>query len=208
MSPLDDEEDGYLRYLFHTTSYAAAEQIVDEGLVPRAGAGVFRHGGYDRHSQGKIFAADGDSALEWFGKVGDQLEHYAPDDGEIDERAAAIVPVMLRIDLNQVEEAPIDDDLGSRDVRSGGSYYFTSDIEPDAVEYWHPTKKRWTPIAEGLPDARLGISEIEYYDEDGDVADEDDWDGDTPPGLTAFGPYDDGGFKPSPTENPARRRRR
>lgn len=196
MGALDDEEDGDLRYLFHTTPYVSAEQISDDGLVPRAGTGVFRHGGYDLHSMGKIFASEGAAALEWFGKVYDQLEHHASDDGDIDERAAAIVPVILRIDLDAVSEVPVVDELGSRDVRGGLSYFFTEKIDPDAIEYWHPKKKEWEPISDGLPDAMLGISEVEYFDDDGDPVDEDDWDGETPPGLTAYGPYDDGGFKP------------
>ena len=32
--------------------------------------------------------------------------------------------------------------------------------------------------------------------EDGDPIDEDEWDGETPPGLTVIGPYAQGGFKP------------
>ena len=198
----DDDDDaggdaGYLRWLFHTTSYAAVEQIAQDGLRPRAGGGVFQHGGYDIHSQGKIFMADGGAALEWFGKVEDQLAHHAADDGDLEERIAEIVPVMLRIDLDAGTQEPEIDELGSRDVRGGVAYYVTKRIKPAAIEYWDPTDKAWLPIEDALPDARLGVAEIEYYDEDGGVVDEDDWDGETPPGIRAIGPYDRGGFKPA-----------
>lgn len=194
--PLADEEDGALRYLFHTTSYAALDAIASDGLTPRQGGGTFRHGGYDIYSQGKLFAALGDAALEWFGKVGDQLEHYASDDGvDLEERAAEIVPVMLRIDLEAVMETPLEDPVGSRDV--AGSYYFTDAIDPGAIEFWHPRKQAWVALEDAaVPSPMLGIASVEYYDEDGDVVDEDDWDGETPPGLESIGPYEPGGFKP------------
>lgn len=192
----DGDDVGYLRYLFHVTSYAAAELIAQDGLRPRAGGGVFQHGGYDIHSQGKIFMADGGAALEWFGKVEDQLAHHAADDGDLEERIAEIVPVMLRIDLDAGTQEPEIDELGSRDVRGGVSYYVTKRIKPEAIEYWDPTDKAWRPIEDGLPDARQGVADIEYYDEEGGVVDEDDWDGETPPGMGAIGPYDRGGFKP------------
>lgn len=199
MNPLNsvDGDEGYLRYLFHTTSYEAVEQIAEDGLRPRAGSGVYQHGGYDLYSQGKIFAADGDAALEWFGKVQDQLEHHGSDWGELDERIAAAVPVMLRIDLDNVNQEPQIDELGSHDVRGGTSYYFTKRIKPSGIEYWDPTSKTWEPIEDGLPDARLGVSDIEYYDDEGNPIDEEDWDGETPPGIGTIGPYDRGGFKPS-----------
>lgn len=197
--PLDDQDEdgGYLRYLFHTTSYEAAEQIKNDGFRPRQGAGVFQHGGYDLHSQGKIFASDGNAALEWFGKVQDQLEHHGSDWGELDERIAAAVPVMLRIDLDDLHEEPKIDELGSRDVIGGTSYYFTKRIKPTALEYWDPKSKTWEPIEDGLPDARLGVDDLEYYDAEGNPIDEEEWDGETPPGISTIGPYDRGGFKPN-----------
>ena len=199
MNPLqstDNDDPGVLGYLFHTTSYAATEHIAQDGLQPRAGGGVYQHGGYDSYSQGKIFAADGDAALEWFGKIQDQLEANASDYGDLDERIAEVVPVMLRINLDGVSQEPEIDELGSRDVQGGLSYYFTTRIEPDAIEYWHPRKRAWLSIEDGLPDAAQGIAEIEYYDDDGEPIDEADWDGETPPGIATIGPYDPGGFKP------------
>ena len=196
LDPLADEEGGLLRYLFHTTSYAAIDAISADGLMPRAGSGVFKHGGYDLYSQGKIFAADGDAALGWFGKVEDQLQHHASDYGDLEDRAAEIVPVMLRLDLDGIDEEPLDDELGSRDVPSGGSYYFTKTIDPADIEFWHPKKRAWLPIDDGLPDPMLGIAAVEYYNEDGDAVDKDDENAEPSPGLTIFGPYEPGGFKP------------
>jgi hypothetical protein len=193
---LRSDDDDSLRYLFHATAYATVEDIAAHGLRPRTGAGVYNHGGYDLHSQGKVFAADGGAALAWFGKIEDQLAHNASEDGDIEERAAAIVPVLLRIDLDGFAEEPQVDELGSRDVREGTSYYFTRRIAPSNIEHWDPISRAWAPIDDGLADVMIGISAVEYYNEDGDPIDEDEWDGETPPGLTVIGPYAQGGFKP------------
>jgi hypothetical protein len=102
----------------------------------------------------------------------------------------------LRIDLDGFAEEPQVDPLGSRDVQGGTSYYLTRRIKPANIEYWDPSDREWTPIEDGLPDVMLGVAHVEYYDEDGDVVDEDDWDGETPPGIRVIGAYDRGGFKP------------
>lgn len=192
--PPNADDDGYL---YHTTSYAAADQIGVDGLQPRRGAaGMFQHGGYDLYAQGKIFLADRGAAHEWFSKVEDQLEHYAADDGDLDERMAEIVPVMLRVDKFDLDEDPQVDDLGSRDVIGGTSYYVTQPIDSAYIEFWHPKRRAWVSLDDGLPDARLGIATIEYYDDEGNPVDEDEWDGENPPGITPIGAYDPGGFKP------------
>jgi hypothetical protein len=153
--------------LFHTTSIRNLESIATEGLVPRQGAGTFGHGGYDIHSQGKVFLADNPLAAdEWFGKVGDILE--AGSDNVSDH-----VPVMLRVKGRNT----LLDEVGNSDV--AGSRYVAETIPPEDIEFYEPGKG-WRPVSEfdsGEHVPALGLTG------DGDNA-------------HAFGPYDNGGFKP------------
>ena len=182
---------------YHTTSFASVDSIAANGLRPRRGAGVYSHGGYGEHSQGKVFlAGDKDAALAWYGKIQDMLWHEHSDDEEPDE----LVPVMLRIDLSLTTLQEEVDPLGDRDVP--GSYFVADVIPPDAIEFFDPSTKEWTPIEDWSADAYDGVESIEYFNDDGDVVDEDDTDeyGEqawTARGFTVYGPYDNGGFKPS-----------
>jgi hypothetical protein len=185
---------------YHTTSFASVDSIAANGLRPRRGAGVYSHGGYGKHSQGKVFlAGDKDAALAWYGKIQDMLWHEHSDDEEPDE----LVPVMLRIDLSGTTLQEEIDPLGDRDVP--GSYFVTDVIPADAIEFFDPSTKEWTPLEDWSGDAYDGVESIEYFNDEGDVVDvvdEDDTDeyGEqawTSRGFTVYGPYDDGGFKPS-----------
>ena len=182
---------------YHTTSFAAVDSIAANGLRPRRGAGVYSHGGYGEHSQGKVFlAGDKDAALAWYGKIQDMLWHEHSDDEEPDE----LVPVMLRIDLSGTTLQEEIDPLGDRDV--SGSYFVTDVIPADAIEFFDPSTKEWTPLEDWSGDAYDGVESIEYFNDEGDVVDEDDTDeyGEqawTSRGFSVYGPYDNGGFKPS-----------
>jgi len=156
---------------FHATTYAAVGNIVSEGLVPRRGGGMFSHGGYGEHSQGKVFLAKGhDAALAWFGKVEDMAEHNAGDYEEPDGR----VVVLLRMN----EDALVDDydvfvdPLGDRDVPC--SFYVTVPVPPEMLEFWHPTARAWLPVEDWGPDASLGVESREFYGPDGDEVDADE----------------------------------
>jgi hypothetical protein len=183
---------------FHTTLYANLPDIAEQGLVPRSGAGLFQHGGYAEHSQGRVFASDTEAALVWFGKVGDQAEHYFGDDSEPDR----LVPVLLRLDLRGFEIHR--DEVGSRDV-FGESVYVERPVPSTRIEYWSPVYDDWMPVGDFDPtnpedDVYRGVSAVEHYDEDGDTVDEDaGWES---RGFSMYGPYDDGGFKPNHGEDP------
>ena len=178
---------------FHTTSFATVSQIAEEGLRPRSGAGTFQHGGYGAHSQGKVFAVEAGGALEWFGKIEDQSGHHYADDDEPDR----LVPVMLRLSLVGFKLHA--DEIGSRDVWGGKSVYVTETVPPENIEYWSPAADAWLDLwefdaSEPEDDVYVGVSEIEHYNYEGDVVEEDDdWD---TRGFTVIGPYNDGGFKP------------
>lgn len=182
---------------YHVTSFASVDSIAANGLRPRRGVGVYSHGGYGEHSQGKVFlAGDKDAALAWYGKIQDMLWHEHSDDEEPDE----LVPVMLRIDLSSTTLQEEVDPLGNRDVP--GSYFVADVVPPDVIEFFDPSTQEWTPVEEWSADAYDGVESIEYFNDEGDVVDEDDTDeyGEqawTTRGFTVYGPYDDGGFKPS-----------
>ena len=179
-----DLEDG----LYHTTSYEALASIQQHGLMPRRGGGVFAHGGYGEHSQGKVFLACGEyAALAWFNKVRDMLEYNAGDGAEPEQ----IVPVMLVV---KPDGLPLHlDPVGNRDVR--GSLYTDVTIPPEQLAVWVPDVG-WIDLVDwdNDADADQGIREVEFFDEDGDPVDEnDDW---TSRSFTAYDASDSGGFKP------------
>jgi hypothetical protein len=186
---------------FHATSYEAVANIASEGLVPRRGGGVFSHGGYGEHSQGKVFLAKGrDAALAWFGKVEDMLEYHASDR---DEEPDGRVVVLLRVDEDMLLDGydVFVDPLGDRDVMC--SFYVTVPVPPEMLEFWHPTRRAWLPVEDWGPDASLGVESREFYGPDGDEVDADEAEAlrdegeDVTFGYTVYGPYDNGGFKPS-----------
>ena len=147
--------------LFHTTSHASLEEIAENGLSPRSGGGTFEHGGYGEHSQGKVFLSDNpEAARAWQSKVFDQLENRHGD-SDLEHR----VPVMLRVKSRETER----DEVGDEDVP--GSRYVEDAVPPEDIEFWHPTKKRWTPVTEwgSDTDAEHAVSE---RDEDGVYVDD------------------------------------
>jgi len=130
----DDQPAGHL---FHTTSHASMPQIASKGLQPRSGEGLYGHGAYANHSQGKVFLSHHfQAAKEWHGKVGDQLEDQHGD-GPLTKR----VPVMLRA----TKRRTVVDPVGNEDVE--GSRYTKQAIPPEDLEYWHPAKQAWRPVA-------------------------------------------------------------
>ncbi len=175
--------------LYHTTSHDSMTTIARYGLSPDLGGHLFSHGGMGGSSRGKVFVSEGqDAALEWFGKIDDMLAHRADDDDP-----GKIVPVMLRL-----ARRPTDlklDKRGSDDVISGRSLFTRKTVHPEDLLFWHPIRKTWVPVEDwDHPDPMLGISEVEHYDDDGDVVEEDEsW---TSRGFYTIDPYDDGGFKP------------
>jgi hypothetical protein len=176
--------------LFHATSFASMESIAERGLLPRSGGGLFSHGGYGAHSQGKVFLACGaEAALSWFGKVEDQLLYHYQDEEEPD----AMVPVLLMVSPSYEFGEVLLDEVGDRDVP--GSVYVEQPIPPDYLFYWSPSEGDWVSVEDwGSEDPYDGVASIEHFDEDGDVVDEDDaWES---RGFQVYGPHDAGGFKP------------
>jgi hypothetical protein len=180
--------------LFHATSFASLAGIAEHGLVPRSGGGLFQHGGYDRHSQGKVFLACGrDAALAWFGKVEDQLQYHFQDDEDPD----ALVPVLLMVSSSHEFGEVFLDPIGDRDVP--GSLYVQSRIPPDSLFMWSPSEQEWIMVEDWeAEDPYAGVQSIEHYNDEGDPVDEDEeWESRS---FQVYGPYDDGGFKPNHTD--------
>lgn len=177
---------------YHTTLFRNLPSIADEGLRPRAGGGLFQHGGYAEHSQGRVFACEAGAALEWYGKVEDMAEYHYGDDGDPE----LLVPVMLRLNLEGFKVHR--DEVGSGDAW-GESVYVTETVPPERIEFWDPGAEGWLPIEDyDRADVQAGVKRAEHYDADGDLVDPSEWDeSEGTVAFTVYGPYDRGGFKPS-----------
>ncbi len=132
--------------LFHTTTHAAMDHISQHGLQPRQGAGVFGHGGYAEHSQGKVFlSAHDDAARHWHEKVAAQIEDsHGDNEGDDPEEGDYVghrIPVMLRVAHRKTQVDPV----GDKDIP--GSRMVKKAIPASDVEYWHPGKQRWRPAS-------------------------------------------------------------
>lgn len=126
-------EGQHERVLFHSAPAYAIESIQEHGLVPRQGAGLFEHGGYDVQSQGKVFLSDNFSAAnQWYGKVEGMLIHHHDDESKHDV-------VMLRVKHRRTERDPV----GEHDVK--GSRFTKRTIPPDDIEY-HDKEHGWLPL--------------------------------------------------------------
>lgn len=126
------------KVLFHSAPAHAMESIQEHGLTPRKGAGLFQHGGYGEHSQGKVFLSDNYSAAkEWHGKVHDQLfdQH---DDAKMHDA------VMLRVKHRKTSV----DTVGNDDVE--GSRITEKAIPPHEIEYFDK-KHGWRSVQNWKP---------------------------------------------------------
>ena len=179
--------------LYHTTSYANMARIAKDGLNPSTGGSLFSHGAYGNWARGKVFLAEGrQAALGWFGKVEEMLAYRSGDDAD----AAEVVPVLLLVEGPRGLHV---DTVGQNDVLGdgeSGSWYTEKPIPPSKLFWWDPVEREWNgPVMHwDDPGAELGVSEVEFFDEEGDPTDDEDLAVGT--GITVFGPYDEGGFKP------------
>lgn len=142
-------------YLFHVTPAYAMTSIKRTGLKPRQGAGVYQHGGYDLHSQGKIFLSDSLwAASSWNSKLEAQLEYHH-------ENSRKHATVLLRVPVRGDEEV---DSLGDRDVT--GSWQVREEIPASNIEFFSEEQRRWKQVA----DFRQGTSGWPESEEDAQAA--------------------------------------
>ena len=129
----DDHEDE-TSHLFHSAPAHAMSRIKREGLTPRKGAGLYQHGGYAEHSQGKVFLSNNlAAAKQWHGKVEDQLFDQHDD-------AKKHVAVMLRVKPRETQR----DEVGDKDV--SGSRFVRENVPASDIEFFHEGTKRWKPV--------------------------------------------------------------
>lgn len=174
---------------YHATRFVNLEAIASHGLRLGTGSGLWG-GSYRRHTTGRVFLAKGqDAALEWMSKILDMAEHRHGDDAEPD----AVVPVLLRLRRLPRGVRTRHDKLGAE--ADFCSFYVTRPIPAEDLEAWDPVSGRWQDVGTVADrSARLGLSSIEAYDEDGDVIE--DHDEAVSFGYFPFRGYEDGGFKP------------
>lgn len=123
--------------MFHVTPAYSMTSIKRTGLKPRQGAGVYQHGGYDLHSQGKIFLSDSIwAANSWRSKLEAQLEYHH-------ENPRKHETVLLRVPVRGDEEV---DPLGDRDVT--GSWQVREEIPVANIEFFSEEQRRWKPVTE------------------------------------------------------------
>ena len=126
-------EGQHKKVLFHSAPAHSIESIQEHGLKPRKGAGLFSHGAYGAHSQGKVFLSDNfDAAQDWHGKVEDQLFDQHDDESKHDA-------VMLRVKHRRTKRDPV----GDEDV--SGSRFVERTIPPEHIEY-HDKEHGWRPL--------------------------------------------------------------
>lgn len=131
-------EGEHKKALFHSAPAHAVESIQEHGLKPRKGAGLFSHGAYGAHSQGKVFLSEHfTAAKDWHEKVKDQLFDQHDDESKHDA-------VMLRVKHRKTSV----DEVGDKDVE--GSRYTKRSIPPEHIEY-HDKEHGWRPISHWEP---------------------------------------------------------
>lgn len=165
-------------YVYHVTYYGRLGSIAERGLVPGRARAI---GGpaYDAHAKGRIFLTEVDGVFFWHARAEEHAEHQSDDVLE-DE----LIPVVLRVDLDFLEEDLIEDPLGTRDANHDA--WLTSEaIDPDYIEVYDGDEwilvEDWRDI-----DPEIAIdTEIQEVDDE-DEEDEDDGYGDEPVELHSF----------------------
>jgi hypothetical protein len=147
--PWKSDHEDTTSHLFHSTPAYAMTRIKREGLSPRRGAGLYQHGGYAEHSQGKVFLSNNlYAAKEWHSKVEDQLfdQHDDP---------KRHVAVMLRVK----PRATYLDEIGDQDV--SGSRYVRENVPASDIEFFHKGTRRWKPVRDFVQGTH-GVPEDHY----------------------------------------------
>jgi len=125
-------------YLYHVTLGSSLESIAEHGLQP-GGASNFG-GGYQAHSQGKVFFCEAEGVGCWWQKIADLcFHHHEPED------VADLfhVPVVLR--TPEADLICIVDEIGSQDC-PGESVYVEEEFPADELEVWDGEK--WQKLGE------------------------------------------------------------
>lgn len=161
-------------YLYHTTFLHNLDSIVVRGLVLSGGSQFSQ--GYAFHSKGRIFLSEWDGVAYWMSKMED-IAHANSDFKEEDD--LGWTPVVLRVDVDEIDiDALQDDSIGRRDSMAD-SYFLEEAIPPEAIEVW--TGDDWEYIEDVDIDAMLeAATKAAEYEQD--EIDEDEFDEDEPEG--------------------------
>lgn len=145
-------------YVYHVTTYRRLEAIAERGLL-RGRARAIGAPSLDSHAAQGIFLTDPEGVFFWHGRA--ELHAEAGSDDVLED---GVVPVVLRVDVEDVpddELAP--DEEGTRDA-SADAWIAQGPIESDDIEVFNG--KKWVEIADWESvDPILGV---EKYDDDDD----------------------------------------
>jgi len=147
-------------YLYHVTYLNRLPNISVSGLVPGSVANF--GGGYEGHSQRKIFLTVDNGISFWMDRLGNIAENES--DRPVQD---GWNPVVLRVRTENLEDLH-EDEVGSRDAREV-AYYVEDSINPDELEFWDGSD--WESVT--LADPGLMVEEA-YEEADKDYEDDEE----------------------------------
>ena len=148
-------------YLYHVTLLRNLDSIAQRGLV----AGQSQNWpGYSSHARGRVFLTEADAVSGWVHKV--TYSAGMDSDNQVQE---GYIPVVLRTPLEQVQELLRPDEIGSRDVLDGDSFYIEDTLAPEELEVYTP--EGWIYVDEVDPD---DLQEYAYDNADKEMEEDED----------------------------------
>jgi hypothetical protein len=145
-------------YLYHVTLLRNLDNIATNGLFPGRSENF---PGYAGHARGKVFLTTEPAVSGWIHKV--TYSAAMDSDYPVEE---GFIPIVLRVPLQQVEASLHLDELGSRDVPEGDSFYVEDTIRPEELEVYTPTG--WVYVDD------VNVQEMVDYALENSPRDEDD----------------------------------
>lgn len=139
--------DAMNNYLYHVSLLVRLDSIATSGLFPGRSE---NWPGYSGHAKGRVFLTEESAVSEWIHKV--RYSTAIDSDYPVEE---GFIPVVLRVPMEQIQEFLHEDELGSKDVISGKSFYVESTIHPEELEAYTPAG--WIPVDQ------VNVEEMQEY---------------------------------------------
>jgi len=134
---MEDPEDPN-DFIYHVTYFRNLEGIAEEGITP-GNAPAIGTSIYDEHRKGKIFLTEAGGVIFWYGKS----EEWAGEIGGDDWAEEGLVPVVLRVLLDEeLEEELEEDEPGTRDA-AYDAWTLEGEIVDDIEVY---SDGEWIPV--------------------------------------------------------------
>ncbi len=126
-------------YLYHVTYFNRLPHIASQGLMPNKSRSIGSEA-YTAHAKGRIFLTELAGVKYWYDKAEAFAEHNSDDiPGD------AMVPVVLRIDINGIIDDLEEDVPGTTDSRVD-AWIAANGIEPEHIEVFSGSE--WLSMSE------------------------------------------------------------